>query len=50
MNDLKTAHEAWLLMNRVYWHLRQGDAPREAKALVNALAEELFEDMFKEAA
>jgi uncharacterized protein (DUF2267 family) len=50
MNDLKTAHEAWKLMNRVYYHLRQSSAPSEAKTLVNKLAAELFEEMFKEAA
>lgn len=43
-------HDAWKFMNRVYYYLRQVGAPSEAKTLVNALAAELFEDMFKEAA
>lgn len=50
MTDLKNAHDAWKLMNRVYYHLCQSSAPSEAMTMVNKLAGELFEDMFKEAA
>jgi hypothetical protein len=49
-SEVKAQHEAWRLMNRVYYHLRQQGAPREAKVIVNNLAAELFEEMFKEAA
>lgn len=42
--------DAWKMVHNAYYHVRRQHGPREARVILNELAGQLFEEMFKEAA